>query len=87
MLMAALDAEVAEYVAAHRAERHDSGCAMVVRNGRARARTIVTGSGTVEVAAPRVNGCTERARGAVSRAGALRPAEGVAGIDEVPEAG
>jgi len=55
MLMAALDAEVTEYVAAHSVERDDSGRAMVVRNGRARTRTIVTGSGTVAVAAPRVN--------------------------------
>lgn len=55
MLMAALEAEVTEYVAAHSVERDESGRAMVVRNGRARTRTIVTGSGTVEVAAPRVN--------------------------------
>lgn len=55
MLKAALEGEVAEYVEAHRKERDDTGRAMVVRNGRARARTIVTGSGTVAVEAPRVN--------------------------------
>lgn len=55
MLMAALGAEVAEYVAAHSSERNERGRAMVVRNGRAQAWTIVTGSGTIEVAAPRVN--------------------------------
>ena len=55
MLMAALEAEVAEYVAAHSGERGENGLAMVVRKGRARVRTIVTGSGTVDVAAPRVN--------------------------------
>jgi transposase-like protein len=55
MLTAALDAEVAEYVDAHRSERDENGHAVVVRNGRAKARTIVTGGGTIEVEAPRVN--------------------------------
>jgi len=55
MLAAALDAEVAEYVDSHRHERDDSGHALVVRNGYARARTITTGNGTIEVRAPRVN--------------------------------
>ena len=55
MLRTALDAEVAEYVARHQDERGEDGHAMVVRNGRGRARTIVTGSGTIEVESPRVN--------------------------------
>ncbi len=55
MLMTALDAEVAEYVDAHHDERDENGYALVVRNGRAKARTVVTGSGTIGVEAPRVN--------------------------------
>src|SRR5437763_946397 len=37
------------------AGRDDDGHALVVRNGRARTRTITTGAGAVEVTAPRVN--------------------------------
>jgi transposase-like protein len=55
MLTTALEAEVAEYVAAYGGERDEDGRAVVVRNGRRPARTIVTGSGTIEVEAPRVN--------------------------------
>lgn len=55
MLTTALEAEVAEYVAAYGGERDEDGRALVVRNGRRPARTIVTGSGTIEVEAPRVN--------------------------------
>jgi transposase-like protein len=55
MLHEALEAEVDEYVRRHRDARDDQGRAQVVRNGKARARTLVTGSGTLEVRAPRVN--------------------------------
>ena len=55
MLRTALDAEVAEYVARHQSERDENGHAVVVRNGRGRPRTVVTGSGTIEVESPRVN--------------------------------
>ena len=55
MLITALEAEVAEYVTAYGGERDEDGHAVVVRNGRTQARTIVTGSGTIEVEAPRVN--------------------------------
>jgi putative transposase len=55
MLVAALEAEVAEYVAKYRQERDERGHARVVRNGRARARKVTMGAGTVEVEAPRVN--------------------------------
>lgn len=55
MLTTALEAEVAEYVMSHQDERDESGHALVVRNRRRQARTIVTGSGTIEVEAPRVN--------------------------------
>jgi len=55
MLESALKAEVAQYVTAHEGERDEEGRALVVRNGHAKTRTIVTGSGTIEVEAPRVN--------------------------------
>jgi transposase-like protein len=55
MLQEALEAEVEEYVTRHRAARDARGRAQVVRNGKAPARQLVTGSGTLEVRAPRVN--------------------------------
>jgi len=55
MLAEALEMEVAEYVDRHREERDDEGRALVVRNGRSRARHVTVGSGTIEVQAPRVN--------------------------------
>ena len=54
MLAEALEAEVTEYIGRFQ-ERDEGGRALVVRNGRARARTVTMGSGTVEVRAPRVN--------------------------------
>ena len=39
----------------HRAERGEDGCALVVRNGHARALQVTMGAGTVEVRAPRVD--------------------------------
>jgi len=55
MIWAALDEEVEAYLARHRGQRDDRGHALVVRNGRARARKVTVGSGTIEVSAPRVN--------------------------------
>jgi putative transposase len=55
MLAAALEAEVAAYVAAHAGERDGDGRRLVVRNGHARARQVLTSAGAVPVAAPRVN--------------------------------
>jgi len=55
MLMAALRAEADEYVERHRGARDEAGHALVVRNGRAPARKLTLGTGTVEVQAPRVN--------------------------------
>lgn len=55
MLAAALEAEVSAYVERHGAERDPEGRAMVVRNGSARPRKVTIGSGTMEIAAPRVN--------------------------------
>ncbi len=55
MLAVALEAEAASYVEGHRNARDEKGHAMVVRNGKARARPVTMGSGTVEIRAPRVN--------------------------------
>lgn len=56
MLLAALEAEVAEYVDRHQ-EMVDtvSGHRLVVRNGRAGERTLVTAAGGLKVRAPRVH--------------------------------
>ena len=55
MIAAALEVEVAEYLARYRGERDPAGHALVVRNGRARARPVTTGVGPLTIAAPRVN--------------------------------
>lgn len=55
MLMKALEAEVASYIEAHEQERDEQGLALVVRNGKARARKLTLGVGTIEVRAPRIN--------------------------------
>jgi hypothetical protein len=55
MLAAALELEVDEYVAGFQGEVDERGRRLVVRNGHARARTITTVAGAVEVTAPRVN--------------------------------
>ena len=54
MLRHALEVEVAAYLERHQ-ERDAAGHALVVRNGKARARTVTCGAGTLTVAAPRVN--------------------------------
>jgi transposase-like protein len=55
MLREALEAEVADYIGRHRGLRDERGHALVVRNGRARARRVTMGAGTVQVRAPRVH--------------------------------
>jgi len=55
MLAAAIEKEVAEYIAAHADERDDVGHRLVVRNGHTPARSIQTGVGSVSVARPRVD--------------------------------
>jgi transposase-like protein len=55
MIVAALEAEVEEYVASFTEELDEDGKRLVVRNGRARERRLTVGSGTVGVRAPRVN--------------------------------
>jgi putative transposase len=55
MLAAALEAEVDAYLAAHAAERDEYGRRLVVRNGHARQREVMTAAGVVQVRAPRVD--------------------------------
>jgi transposase-like protein len=55
MLAAALEAEVAAYIAAHLGELDERGRRLVVRNGHAQPRQVLTAAGAVEVRAPRVN--------------------------------
>jgi transposase-like protein len=55
MLAAALEPEVAAYVAAHVGELDERGRRLVVRTCRAQPRQVLTSAGAVEVVAPRVN--------------------------------
>jgi putative transposase len=55
MLAVALEAEVAAYIAAHTDQVDEQGRRLVVRNGHARPRQVLTSAGVVEVLAPRVN--------------------------------
>lgn len=55
MLVAALEAEVTDYIERHRGERDERGHTLVARNGRARPRKVTLGCGTVEVVQPRIN--------------------------------
>jgi putative transposase len=56
MLQQAIEREVAEYVAAHAAERDPAtGRRLVVRNGHLPAREVLTGLGPMEVRQPRVD--------------------------------
>jgi len=54
MLIQALELEVAAYLERY-PQRDAGGHALVVRNGKARARTVTCGAGTLTVAAPRVH--------------------------------
>jgi putative transposase len=45
MLAAALEAEVDDYLAAHAAERDEGGRRLVVRDGHARQREVMTAAG------------------------------------------
>ena len=51
----ALEAEVDSYLASFADERGDDGHRLAVRNGHAKARSITTAAGAVEIEAPRVN--------------------------------
>ena len=55
MLAAALQAEVADYIARHAGEIDDNGHRLMVRNGYHAEREVVTAAGAVAVKAPRVN--------------------------------
>jgi putative transposase len=55
MLAAALEAEVDAYLAAYAAERDERGRRLVVRNGHARQREVLTATGAIPVRAPRVD--------------------------------
>ena len=55
MLAAALELEVAEYVAHHQGARSAGGRRLVVRNGRAQPRKVIIGGMAVPVQAPRVD--------------------------------
>ena len=55
MLAAALRAEVAAYIGQFAGVRDEDGRRLVVRNGSAEPRTVLTSAGAVEVTAPRVN--------------------------------
>ncbi len=55
MLAAALQAEVAAYIGQSAGACDENGRRMVVRNGAAAPRTVLTSAGAVEVTAPRVN--------------------------------
>lgn len=55
MLLAALEAEVADYVERHQDLRDEEGHRLVVRNGKAPARTLLTGAGALRIEAPRVH--------------------------------
>ena len=55
MLAMALEAEADAYIDRYAVERGDDGRRLVVRNGHAKARSITTSAGAVEVEAPRVD--------------------------------
>lgn len=55
MLLSALQAEVDDFIEQCADERDDEGHRLVVRNGTAKERRVTTSSGTLQVAAPRVN--------------------------------
>lgn len=55
MLIAGLDAEVADYIGRHAGLVDEAGHRLVVRNGKAEERNLITGAGALKVQAPRVN--------------------------------
>src|SRR3954468_10454596 len=55
MLVAALEAEVGDYLARYEEARDERGHAEVVRNGHGQPRKVTLGAGTLEVRAPRVD--------------------------------
>jgi len=53
--MAGLETEVADYIERHQELVDEAGHRLVVRNGRANERNLVTGAGALAIRAPRVN--------------------------------
>jgi hypothetical protein len=49
MLLAAVEAEVGDYIERHEHECDEDGRRLVVRDGKAKARTVTTGARTIEV--------------------------------------
>ena len=55
MLVAGLEVEVADYIERHEELVDEAGHRLVVRNGRAAERNLMTGAGSLPIRAPRVN--------------------------------
>jgi len=55
MLEAGLEVEVADYIARHQGLVDEAGHRLVVRNGKAAERSVITGAGSLKIQAPRVN--------------------------------
>ena len=55
MLIAGLETEIADYIERHELLVDEAGHRLVVRNGRAGERSLVTGAGELKIRAPRVN--------------------------------
>ena len=55
MLIAGLETEVADYIERHRELVDEAGHRLVVRNGKAEERNLMTGAGSLPIRAPRVN--------------------------------
>jgi len=55
MLMAGLETEVADCIARHAGLVDEAGHRVVVRNGRAAERSLMTGAGALKIRAPRVD--------------------------------
>lgn len=49
MIASALEAEVEDYLQRHCHERDEHGHALIMRNGRAKERTVTMGAGTVKL--------------------------------------
>jgi hypothetical protein len=87
MLAAALEAEVDAYVSGLVDEVDGHGRRLVVRNGHAEPRHVVTGAGPVEVVAPRVNyGRVDEATGQRHERGVCIPGAGAPRRPDQPPA-
>jgi hypothetical protein len=60
MLIAGLETEVADYIARHQELVDEAGHRLVVPNGKAVERSLVTGTDALKVRAPRVSDSRER---------------------------